>query len=574
MFIIWWGLYIKNIALFIFANFIIIIFIKLKFKINIKFILVILIISNLLYFRIEYLEKNFRKTYDNISECNIVAEIVSNVEEKEYTNKYIIKVININKKNKYKNTKLILYSKNSKYKYGDIIYINGKYDEPISQRNKNGFDYRQYLKQERIYGIIFSKDDKKIDNKNSISQIIYKLNNNMSNILYNLYDKEQADILNAMLLGNKKNLEEETKSIFKNSSLSHILAISGLHINYIAEILRKILDKIINSKMKKNLLIIIFLIFFCIFSGASPSCVRACLMIFFLILADILFRKNDKINSICFSLIFILLLNPYYIQNVGLWLSFGGIIGINLFKDIIRINNKNKLISYIVTNSNLSFSVQIMIAPIILYNFNNLSFTFFISNIFVSFFVLPIIVLGYLSIFFGAINIYFAKYTVVIFQKILLNIILLIAKIISKLKLSNIILTTPTIIAISSYYIAVLLIRFKKINLRKNTHKIVVILFVIVIVFNFVFIKINNDLEIHFIDVGQGDCSLIITPSNKKILIDAGEGGRNTNYDYGKNVVLPYLLDKKILVLDYIMISHFDSDHVRRNYTYIKKYKS
>ena len=54
---------------------------------------------------------------------------------------------------------------------------------------------------------------------------------------------------------------------------------------------------------------------------------------------------------------------------------------------------------------------------------------------------------------------------------------------------------------------------------------------------------------------------MIISPFNKKILIDAGEGETQNIYDYGKNVVLPYLLDKKISNLDYVIISHFDSDH-------------
>ena len=76
------------------------------------------------------------------------------------------------------------------------------------------------------------------------------------------------------------------------------------------------------------------------------------------------------------------------------------------------------------------------------------------------------------------------------------------------------------------------------------------------------------------IDVGQGDCTFVITSNNKKILIDAGEGGENLNYDYGEKVVLPYLLDKKVVALDYVMISHFDSDHVRWNNSCFEKFKS
>ena len=81
----------------------------------------------------------------------------------------------------------------------------------------------------------------------------------------------------------------------------------------------------------------------------------------------------------------------------------------------------------------------------------------------------------------------------------------------------------------------------------------------------------DTNLKIYMIDVGQGDSTLIITPENKKILID---GGGLENYDIGEKVLIPYLLNKQIKTLDYVMISHFDRDHVRRNNNINPKTKS
>lgn len=67
------------------------------------------------------------------------------------------------------------------------------------------------------------------------------------------------------------------------------------------------------------------------------------------------------------------------------------------------------------------------------------------------------------------------------------------------------------------------------------------------------------------IDVGQGDCTLIVTPNNKKILIDGG-GSLSEEYDIGKSILQPYLLDRKIKTIDFLIISHFDFDHVRSVY--------
>lgn len=72
--------------------------------------------------------------------------------------------------------------------------------------------------------------------------------------------------------------------------------------------------------------------------------------------------------------------------------------------------------------------------------------------------------------------------------------------------------------------------------------------------------------------MGQGDCTLIVTEKNKKILVDGG-GSDNKNYDIGKNITLPYLLDRRISNLDYILISHFDSDHVQGLYAVLENIK-
>lgn len=73
------------------------------------------------------------------------------------------------------------------------------------------------------------------------------------------------------------------------------------------------------------------------------------------------------------------------------------------------------------------------------------------------------------------------------------------------------------------------------------------------------YFKING-LNLHFIDVGQGDCTLIKLDTNKTILVDGGEGSSDKS-DKGKNVLYPYLLDRKIDTIDYMIFSHFDSDH-------------
>lgn len=86
------------------------------------------------------------------------------------------------------------------------------------------------------------------------------------------------------------------------------------------------------------------------------------------------------------------------------------------------------------------------------------------------------------------------------------------------------------------------------------------------IVFSFYDFKWNRNLEIFFMDVGQGDCTFIRTIKGKTILIDGGGSSYPNGLDVGKSILLPYLLSKRVNKIDYIMISHFDSDHCRSGY--------
>ena len=102
-------------------------------------------------------------------------------------------------------------------------------------------------------------------------------------------------------------------------------------------------------------------------------------------------------------------------------------------------------------------------------------------------------------------------------------------------------------------------------KLEKNKKEILKILIVIIIIISIINLLIvilpKNKININFIDVGQGDSTLIMTSNNKKILVDGGGSIEEDGFDVGENTLLPYLLNKNISEIDYIMISHFDSDH-------------
>ena len=527
--------------------------------------LIILVIMGLCYDIALIL--SLEKIYPEQSEITFSGEILENKNE----NTYIVKVLENKKIPKSKNTKLILYSK-AEYFAGDILRIEGNFEKGEIDRNYKGFNYRRYLKQNKIYEIVFSKSEEIIDKRKDINFIFEKINKAFNSQIDKLYKDEYSGFMKGILIGNKNELDVQIENNFKTANISHILAISGLHISFIIIGVKFVLDKLINSKKIKSFILIIFFIFFWFITGKSISCMRACIMNILVILSSIFYRKNSFYISFIYSLIFIIVLNPYHIFSVSMWLSYLGTLGIvllyNLFYKILNKKLKSKFIS---KSFALSLSAQILIFPVMIYVFNIFSLNFFIANIVVSFFISYILAIGYISVFISFIFLPFAQVLVHI-ENLMLYIVFKTAEITSNLPFSKITLVTPSFIFIILYYI---LMFYFSIYFKNNKFKMLKVIlnlnFRIIVKKLFIFITIiilisqiniiDFKLKIYFLDVGQGDCTLIRTPYGKNIIIDGGDGNSD-KYDYGEKVVYPYLLDRRIKKIDYLVASHADSDHM------------
>lgn len=493
--------------------------------------------------------------------------------KKEYSDIYTIKL----KTGKYKGKKFYLSvkkNKNGKLKYGDLIEADGEYIIPSEARNYKGFDYREYLKSKKIYGTIKNSNKNiKVIKEDNIG-IVLKLSNNIRNYIINTSNKllpeKTSSLLVGILIGDKSGISEEIIEDFKISNLSHMLAVSGAHTAYIILGLTFILNKSKMSKKWVHLVTILSLILFMFITNFTPSVTRACFMAIIVLGANLLYRKQDFWTSISISLLIILVINPFSINEIGLQLSYLGTIGIILFnKNVETLLNKNKISKGL----SVTISAQMAIMPIMIYRFNSFSLTFFISNVLASPLLGINIILGLIAIFISLVSFKLAKIISLVLN-LSLEILIGISEFTSKLPFSSILVKTPPMLLILLIYCFILLFNYlyyiyiSKTNLRlfqkkiaklinkKNLNKFISIIIIIIILFNVFshsYLLIPKNLRIYFIDVGQGDSCLIITPRNKKILIDGGEGDNN--------VLLSYLLDRRIKTIDYIMISHFDSDH-------------
>lgn len=567
----------------------------------------------------QYKESKYAKFQSNISQdIKFIGTVIEEEKESEYYNNYIVKINNINEKENYRNICLLIKIKknknteNKKLKYGDMIFISGLFEHATTRRNYKGFDYSQYLKTKNIYGICKTDvNSLKVIKENSCfvtNMWINKLRNALKNNLQTLLPSDTASIAIALFLGDSSLIEDTQKQTFSNASLSHVLAISGMHVTYVIVGCSWILNRF--DKRKSKYVFIVFLIFFAQLVGGSPSVIRAVIMSSIMIASKIFYRKSDVINNISISCFIILIINPYNILNLGFQLSFLGTLGIVLFNkkieeylddlhfDKYKLSNKNKkhnkseainknkklnksetinknkkhnknkstnlkkLKSLIIT----SISANILILPILIYNFNIFSVTFLFSNILISPILGIIFLIGYITVIISVasikIAIPFAK-----FLNILIKIFNYIAIFSSNIEITRVLVTTPNIITVVLYYIAIIYFFYYRSKVINNINykvckRIIVIFSIVVILAKFIPIY-NNNFKIFFIDVGQGDSTLIITKANKTILIDGG-GSEVGDYNVGGKVLVPYLLNRKIKNIDYMIFSHFDSDHCGR----------
>lgn len=494
--------------------------------------------------------------YSGKNDGDFTGTIYNIGKETNYMNSYKVKV------NKYY---FLLYVKKSNYnlEIGDNIQFTGNYYKADSQRNYKGFDYNLYLKTKKISGIIKTDKANKIGTSNSLylfwKKHIYKTKMNILNVLNQNLKKENSALLSGILIGDDSNLSIDDIENFKKVNLTHMLAISGENFMYIILIL-DIGNKKIKLRRIGYYITIIAILSFMELTGNSASVIRAGTMCILSIMAKLLHRKYDIWTSLSISVLIQIVYNPYSIFDIGLLLSYGGVIGIIGLYQTIHNKLKSSLLSGII-------SANIIITPISIYNFNQFSLIFIISNFLASIFIEVLTITGFISIFIR-----------IKFIFILLDFLLTLFRqgtiLLASIPFSSIIIRTPAILSIIVYYIMILVMINKcKIGIHYKQLISICVCTIIILNLNFqtLYSIINQKLFINFVDVGQGDCTLIRYRS-KNILIDGG-GTTDENYEIGKNILIPYLLDRKVKKIDYVIISHFDTDHVGGIITVLEELK-
>ena len=411
--------------------------------------------------------------------------------------------------------------------YGDKIYVKGTLSSPSKSTNFNTFNYYKYLYNKKIYYIVTASKIKKIENNKSY---LYTL----KNILYRrVSTMKSSNYIKTLLLCNNS-LDKEVKDSYRINGISHMFSVSGMHINFFVGILFLYLNKITYNKRIKYIFTNIFVIlYYSLFPSASLF--RTMIMYVLFSINFILKLKIKKLDILFLTLFFSIIINPFIIYDLGYIYSYTISFFLVLFSNKIK---GKKGISKTVFISLLSFFVSF---PITIYN----SYEINIISIFLNIILVPIISLIILPL--TLITFIFPIFDNIIY--FFTSKLESISLVLSSIEITRFIFPKISILLIIIYYIFIFL-SYK--NLR---YLYIVILFIISIYFSPYF---TSSLSTTINDVGEGDSIFIRLPFNKgNILIDTGYSEYKIS-----NEIIPYIKSMGTKKIDYLIITHGDSDHI------------
>jgi len=418
-------------------------------------------------------------------------------------------------------------------KPGDKLICSGEIKEPINNTTPHLFNYKNYLKSQNIKTLLYLTDCKTIGGSWNINIISYKINNYIDN-----HFKYSNNYIKTFILADKSGFDDNLINRINTIGISHLFAVSGLHISLIVLSIMIVLK---NMKIKDSdieYIITFFLVIYMIITSFTPSVVRASLMFIFLIVNKRLKFGLSSIDVLSFIFIILVIINPYYYYDAGFLLSFLVTFVILLSSNILNTNSKLKQLFLL---STISFFITIPIILNLNYQINFLSLFF---NIFFLFYVTYIILpLGYITFLIPILD-KFYYFFISIFEMFL--------KITSSIDFFIIHMYFSNVLSIIIYYIIIFygLYSYEYNKSFKKTFLFIALLLILVWGAPYY----NMVQKVTFLDV-YGDSTIIIDRADKcNIIIDTGEVD---DYD----TLVNYLKTNNIKRIDYLIITHYHSDH-------------
>lgn len=483
---------------------------------------------------------------------------------------------------------LIYFEAEQPFSVGDTIQIKPPYRiwEPEGPANPGQFDARLYYRTQHITHLGSAKDafvtEKSVFRP---GELLRRLRDILSARCIRLFGEKQGGVMRAMLLGDKTELDEETKNIYQKSGMSHLLAISGLHISIVGTGLYKLLRKKGCSFGLSGGAGLILVLLYGAMTGMSVSTARAVTMFALAAAADFLGRSYDMLTALAAAALLLLLEQPLYVRSASFLLSFGAVLGVGAVYPAVRslfpVSRKRQ------EGFLLSLSIQSATLPLIQWFYYEFPLYAIVLNLLVIPLMAALMLCGI-----GALGVSFFSWQAAKAPAFVCRLVLILYERLGegtlRLPGSVIICGKPGLWQIILYYTGLcgfVLWRSRvrereKWRLclkaaggeekeeetqketeeyRKKLREMKISLAAALLLCTCLQLRFHSGLSFTMLDVGQGDGLFFRTDSGMTCLID---GGSSDVKQVGRRRILPFLKEQGVGKLDYIMITHTDRDHI------------
>lgn len=520
-------------------------------KTRIKYIIAALVMGIVFFFYGNIIENSFDKQYMefNNKTCSVYCTVVSvDLHTPEYT------LITVKPKGCMLR-KIKVYLMNNKYELiqGDRLSLTGTLRKPAGSTNPGGYDARKVLYSDGIAAYIFVDSfDCTVSEEFTAGHVIGLLHKSITGVCRELLGDENGNILAGMMLGDKSALDPVVKDNFRNSGLSHTMAVSGAHVAYILVPLIFVFSIFGIDRRKYNKWLIGVLLFFALLTGFTPSVARAALTACLMLTAGIFSNETDPLNSLAVSAVILMSINPFCIYDAGYILSYISVASILIFySPLAAITGKSPVMKMLA----ITLAVQIGILPATAKLFYTVQIFSVLSNLLIFPIRAVLAVSGWIMYFLSIVSMDFAR----IFSflvGILIESISSVAELFGSGSLAsiNIPYIPPWLVFV---YAAGMYLFF---NMKKK-RLVPVFTVVCVVSLYMLFFAVPKNTFVFF-DSGQADCFLIKTDKKSDIVIDTGK--------YALNNSLAHFCGDYI---DMIFLTHSHQDHIGGLESILKRFR-
>jgi len=389
-----------------------------------------------------------------------------------------------------------------------------------------------------------------------------RLRHKLLNILNDYFPADTAAFAKALLLGDRTGIDYETNTAFKISGISHVIAVSGLHVTILFTLISILCFR---RRWLVAVLGIPALLLFAAAAGFSPSITRACIMQCLMIMATVLNREYDGPTELAFSCFVMLLTNPLVVTSVSFQLSVGCMIGIFLFSRRINayltevfIGKRKRFVKvkrWIIGSVSVTLSAMTLTTPFVAYYFGTVSLIGIITNLLtlwvISFIFYGIILVCLLSTFWSG-GAFFAA-AVIAWP---IRYVLTVSKLLASFPLSAV-YTASVYIVIWLVFCYMLLAGFLLSKTKRPTVFVCCVVIGLCTALTASWLEPQkDDSRLTVLDVGQGQC-ILLQSEGKTYLIDCG----GSNGEEAADAAAEQLLSQGVFYLDGVILTHFDADH-------------